>query len=271
MKDYYRILDVPENTSREDIKSAFRRLAFKYHPDTSSENKKQAEEKFKEINEAYGVLGDESKRRQYDSARKGQFVGYDAGYGGFQYSQQDIFRDIFSNQATFDEMSRMFSQAGLRFDQDFFSRVFFGGSGVVYQFSFGPGGINRQAYKFGDNIDAQPYQQNGVAAYKPNWIERLISGMTRKVGAFTLRHVFGLQLEPLPQELDQHIDLEISPEEAKAGGEKKISYKRGKKTTRLMVRIPAGIKSGTQIRLKNMGMSKDKKEVDLYINVTVKG
>ena len=56
MKEYYQILCVPENASQEDIKSAFRRLAFKYHPDTNPGNEKQAEERFKEINEAYGVL-----------------------------------------------------------------------------------------------------------------------------------------------------------------------------------------------------------------------
>ncbi len=63
MKDYYRILGVLDSASQEEIKSAFRKLAFKYHPDTNPGNEKQAEEKFKEINEAYGVLGDKDKRQ----------------------------------------------------------------------------------------------------------------------------------------------------------------------------------------------------------------
>jgi len=123
MKDYYQILGVLDSVSQEEIKSAFRKLAFKHHPDTNPGNEKQAEEKFKEINEAYGVLGDKDKRQQYDFVRRGKLagVGYNAGYKGFQYSQQDIFRGIFSNQAMFDELSRMFTQAGLRFDQDFLS------------------------------------------------------------------------------------------------------------------------------------------------------
>jgi curved DNA-binding protein len=64
-KDYYKILDVPRDASPEDIKKAFRKMARKHHPDVAKD-KKGAEEKFKEINEANEVLGDPEKRRQYD-------------------------------------------------------------------------------------------------------------------------------------------------------------------------------------------------------------
>ena len=64
-KDYYETLGVPRNASEADIKKAFRKLAREYHPDVAK-NKKQAEEKFKEINEAYEVLGDAAKRKRYD-------------------------------------------------------------------------------------------------------------------------------------------------------------------------------------------------------------
>ena len=63
-RDYYEILGIPKNASAEDVKSAFRKLARQYHPDVSKES--DAEEKFKEINEAYGVLSDPEKRRRYD-------------------------------------------------------------------------------------------------------------------------------------------------------------------------------------------------------------
>jgi len=66
MKDYYEILGVGDSVSQEEIKIAFRKLAFKYHPDTNPGNEKQSEGEFKEINEAYGVLGDKGKRQQYD-------------------------------------------------------------------------------------------------------------------------------------------------------------------------------------------------------------
>src|SRR5574340_1230232 len=65
-KDYYKILGVSKSASAEDIKKAFRKLARKYHPDVNPGDKK-AEEKFKEINEAYEVLSDSDKRRKYDT------------------------------------------------------------------------------------------------------------------------------------------------------------------------------------------------------------
>lgn len=271
MKDYYQILGVPDNASQEEIKRAFRKLAFKYHPDTNPGNEKQAEERFKEINEAYCVLGDEGKRQQYDFARQGQFagVGYDTGFQDFPYSQQDIFRNTFSNQAMFDELNRMFAQAGLRFDQDFLNRVFFQGSGFIFQFF--PGGADRRAYRFGDRTDYQQrYPQSGATGYKPNWLERLLSRIAVKIGKYALRKLFGFQYKPLPrQNLDWHIELEISPDEAKAGGEKQVSYKRGKQTKKLLVKIPQGVKPGTKIRLKGMGMMDGKKSGDLYLHIKV--
>lgn len=254
MKDYYQTLGVPDNVSQEDIKRAFRKLAFKYHPDTNPGNEKQAEEKFKEINEAYGVLGDKNKRQQYDFARKGQFTGE-----GFQYSQQDIFRDTFSNEAMFDELSRMFAQAGLRFDSDFLNRVFFEGRGFMFQFFATPSGTT----------DEQYYPYTRVSAHKPNLIERLLFRIATKIGKFVLRRLFGLQFEPI-QNLDHHIELGISSTEAAAGGEKRVTYKRGDKTKKLMVTIPPGVKPGTRVRLKGMGIVKVGKRGDLYLHITVK-
>src|SRR5260370_6050161 len=64
-KDYYKILGVPRGASEAEIKKSFRKLAREHHPDVAK-NKKQAEEKFKELNEAYEVLGDPEKRKKYD-------------------------------------------------------------------------------------------------------------------------------------------------------------------------------------------------------------
>src|SRR5579862_616207 len=65
-KDYYSVLGVPKGAPEKDIKSAYRKLARKWHPDQNPENPKEAEEKFKELSEAYEVLGDPEKRRKYD-------------------------------------------------------------------------------------------------------------------------------------------------------------------------------------------------------------
>lgn len=101
-KDYYSILGVDKNASEEDIKSAYRKLAKKYHPDLNKDNP-QAGEKFKEINEAYEVLGDKQKRSNYDQfgsadgANFSDFFGGNGGFsGGFTGDFGDIFGDIFS-------------------------------------------------------------------------------------------------------------------------------------------------------------------------------
>lgn len=103
-KDYYKVLGISKDASEADVKTAFKKLARKYHPDVNPDNK-EAEEKFKEISEAYEVLGDAKKRKQYD-----QYGRFDFGGGGPQdpfqqgYWQNvnmndidinDIFGDIF--------------------------------------------------------------------------------------------------------------------------------------------------------------------------------
>ena len=70
-KDYYKILGVTQSMSIDDIKSAYRKLAKKYHPDMNPNDKKGAEAKFKEISEAYYVLGDPKRKQEYDDFKKG--------------------------------------------------------------------------------------------------------------------------------------------------------------------------------------------------------
>ena len=82
-KDYYEVLGVPRDASEAEIKKAFRKLAIKYHPDKNRDNPKAAEEKFKEVNEAYSVLSDKNKRAQYDQFGPDAFQNGAAGAGGF--------------------------------------------------------------------------------------------------------------------------------------------------------------------------------------------
>ncbi len=83
-RDYYDVLGVPKSASADEVKSAYRRLARQYHPDVAKENPKAAEEKFKEISEAYEVLADDEKRRRYDQLGF-QGVETDFGPGGFSW------------------------------------------------------------------------------------------------------------------------------------------------------------------------------------------
>lgn len=98
-KDYYEVLGVDRNASEAEIKKAYRRLAKKYHPDMNPDNE-EAEQKFKEVTEAYEVLNDAEKRAQYDQFGHAAFNG--AGSGGFQggfsdFDMNDIFGSMFGD------------------------------------------------------------------------------------------------------------------------------------------------------------------------------
>ena len=112
MKDFYQILGVSRTASEDEIRKAYRRLAKQYHPDVNKGNK-EAEEKFKDISEAYNVLSDKKQRQQYDmfsgagygGARPGGFR-WEAGPGGF--NQEDF--QQYGSQADFGDLGDLFSE-----------------------------------------------------------------------------------------------------------------------------------------------------------------
>jgi len=136
-KDYYQVLGVGRNASDDEIKKAYRKLAMKYHPDRNHGKEKWANEKFKEINEAYGVLGDPGKRRQYDQFGTVGNVG-------------DIFGSP-STRGTFEDLMRDFGGSGLGFDflDDVFGD-FLGGRGFSFKrFGRGFGGPRGMRFETG--------------------------------------------------------------------------------------------------------------------------
>lgn len=135
-EDYYKLLGVSKNATKDEIKSAFRKMAKKHHPDKNIGNK-DAEEKFKKINEAYAVLSNDEKRKQYDRFGAEDF--------SKRYSQDYIFRGV--------DLNEIFKEFGLgdNLGKEFFTNLFGAAAGKhrgrqsAYGFDTpfgGPGGFN---------------------------------------------------------------------------------------------------------------------------------
>ena len=153
--DYYKALGVDKGASLEDIKKAYRKLALKHHPDRNPSDKKRAEEKFKDISEAYAVLSDPEKRKQYDE------FGTDAFRQ--RYTQEDIFRNFDIN-----DILRGFGFGNLGGE---FTR-FGGGGGRGARRTYT---TQRRADPFGDLFGEQVYGQREAPAAKDQDIEYNLS------------------------------------------------------------------------------------------------
>ena len=147
MKDYYSILNVDRKASAEDIKKAYRKLAMKYHPDRNKGDK-NAEDKFKEISEAYAVLSNADKRRQYDKFGSEKFHQ--------QFSQEDIFRDFNFGDIFGDMFGQGFGgfQTGRR-DPMHDIEDFFRAQGGGFQQGFPGGFAGRRPPPRGRDIEAE--------------------------------------------------------------------------------------------------------------------
>ncbi|OPY77950.1 MAG: Chaperone protein DnaJ [Syntrophorhabdus sp. PtaU1.Bin058] len=249
-KDYYEILGVEKDAGPGEIKAAYRRLAFQYHPDRNKGDGR-AVEKMKELNEAYAVLSDPEKRRRYDSMRE-EYGSY--AYDRFRqrYSEQDLFRGSDINKIL-EEMARNF---GFRhFDEVF--REFYGQGFQTFEFSR-PGVFGKGFIFFGP-MRGNRHQQR--VSSQPGILPKLL-GM---LAGYFLKKASGIPAGT--QETDRHDVITIDPDDARRGA--KVSYIDRKTSRQIIITVPQGIKEGQTIRLKGTVMNSGygARPGDLYLKV----
>lgn len=256
-KDYYKTLGVEKEAAKEEIKRAYKKLAMKYHPDRAPEDKKKEyEEKFKEINEAVSVLGDEKKRQQYDQFGSSSFRG--GGQQGFDYS---------------DVMSQFRSGAFGDFD-DIFDQLFGGsrrssrssrGGDLLYETEITLEEAAKGAEKeIQLNKLVNCSECNGKGALKfENCQHCHGSGYVKR----TQRTAFGIfqQSGPCPY---CHGKGELPQDSCReCGGEGLI-----RKRKEISINIPAGVEDGMRLRVTGEGEvgSNGGPSGDLYVEISVK-
>jgi curved DNA-binding protein len=268
MKDYYQILSVTRTCSAEEIRKNYRKLAMQYHPDRNPDDP-TAEAKFKEVAEAYGVLTDPIKRRQYDSCRAGgdTYADSRAG-GGFTYSQEDILRDLFKDphfQQMFAGLLREFQRSGFRHSSAFIKRSFFGGKGGVFI-----GGIFFLGSLAGPLLAGAA--RKGLSG-KSSLLKSIGSAVGSLLGSGVKAITAGRQ-KPAPSighpELDTTYRTPLTNAELHNGKTIQVQvYGRNGEQT-LQVKIPAGSRVGQRLRLRGKGRSSPSGRGDLYLHLVKK-
>jgi DnaJ-class molecular chaperone len=295
-RDYYQLLGVTPQATIEEIKKAYRRLALETHPDRNRNNPR-AEERFKEINEAYGVLSDPRKRAQYDEYHRlgatQQQAGYQQARPGFGYSQEEIFRDFFGSRHAHDmfrEMHRDFERMGFRFDENFINNLFFGGRSVFFQGVIWTGGKHKRVFHFdGSDLFARdPRRQEQVQHPAPTPKGLLQTGLEllasagKKVAGFIAGKILPAEKPASGHAArssrgkssadDVTYNVVISRLQASSGGRVEIEIPHLGGGRRVAVHIPAGVTSGTRLRLRSLGRplsGQPGKRGDLYLQLQV--
>jgi len=259
-KDYYQILGVDADQSQQQIKDAYRKMALTYHPDRNKGNPAVAET-MKEINEAYAVLSDPKKRREYDSLRQ-QYGDY--AYDRFRqgYSEQDIFRGSDINQI-FEEMARAFGLSG--FDAIF--REFYGTG--YRSFEFHRPGFTGRGFVYFSPLGRRSHHPQGGAGERQYDLPRLpLAGIIGKAAKYLLKKMWAVEWPERGKDLNDVIT--IDPLQARMGTE--IRYFNRGRSKDLLVKVPPGTRDGQRIRLKGMGGNGKGGEEsgDLYLRIRVK-
>lgn len=272
--DYYKILGISEKADAETIKHAYRKLALKFHPDHNPDDP-HAEERFKEISEAYGVLIDPLKRAEYDRSRSTrQFRNYRTytQQQGFGYKTEDIYRDIFNNPRfndVFSELAREFRARGFRFDESFIRQVFFGGKGFVFGgFFFGtPFGRTLRTGKAWPTSDQ--FKASSRAVSRTNREQVTFKKIARKALNFVSQKISPKSSASHQGSSDIYLNLPLTPDVIKYGKKIEIKFKRNNKMEHLRVTIPRGIAPGKKIRIAGMGNTSRAGKGDLYLTVQI--
>lgn len=269
MKDYYQILGVTTTSTAEEIRKNYRKLAMQYHPDHNPDDAK-AEQKFKEVAEAYGVLTDPIKRRKYDDCRAGGNAhAQHRPSGGFTYSQEDILRDLFKDpnfQQMFSGLLREFQRSGFRHSSKFIKRSFFGGKGGVFI-----GGIFFLGSMAGPLISGAA--KKGLSG-KTSFLKSVGSAFGSLLDSGYNTLIRGRGKKPTPSigypDLDTTYTTPLTGAELLHGKTVQVQVydARGKQT--LQVKIPAGSRSGQKLRLRGKGRIGPSGRGDLYLHLIKK-
>jgi DnaJ-class molecular chaperone len=243
-REYYATLGLGPDASEEEIRRTYRRLALQWHPDRNPGNP-HAEERFKEISEAYAVLMDPAKRGAYDHARG---TGQPAGFGA---SREDVFRDLFNDpraSAVFEELARELSRLGMHVQRGDFERTLFGGrvvmTGRVVVIS--PLTPARVLWRLG-RAALRAASPPPARAFPP---PRGLLGRARALG----RRLLGLGGGAGDDAAgDVSFPLPLTATEADQGGRKRVTLRRAEGDDEVMVTIPAGVRAGTRLRLRGKG------------------
>lgn len=257
MKNYYDILGLSKTCSVDELKSSYRKLAMQYHPDKNPGNA-EYQEKFKEIAEAYGVLSDPVKRKEYDSfmGAGGQYRA--GGSSGFSYSQEEILRDMFNNpqsQQMFQTLLREFQKAGMRSSPEFVQKSFFNKKGGMFI-----GGM-----MFFGSLAGQ-VAKHKIKQKLPKG-DTLMRSLGRKVGGFLGYGKSSVQTEQIGDSGDIAYTLDLTTEELSAGKSIEIELPGPTGVERFKVKIPAGSKVGQKLRLRGKGALVGENRGDLYIEL----
>ena len=265
-RDYYKVLGVGEISGADEIKKAYRNLAFRYHPDRNA----GSEEMMKTINEAYAVLSNPVKKNEYDSLRQ-QYGPSARDQFRQHYTDQDIFRDSDISQV-FEEFSKIF---GFSSPQDIFSRNgFYGPNYRTYEFK-SPGGAGKGFFFYRPMRDAY---QEGLKM--PPDQTRQVAGIGQRMTASIGLKILALFQKMLAKRLgielpergrDLHDVVRITREEASAGGKINYLYTKQDNPRNLLIALPQGIRDSQTIKLKALGEAGKNggDSGDLYLKVKI--